>query len=80
MVSRAAKWLAICCSDHTASKRATKSPDETIVLPKLRISSMVPASTSEIKGMRLLGEYCIAIVLHEASICFSFSQSSCQLE
>ena len=45
--SRALKWVAICASVSVASKRATRLAELTISLPKLRTSSSMPASTSE---------------------------------
>ena len=56
----------------------TRSADETILWPKLLISSMVPASTKATYGTLFFGEYCMAIFLFVPSIFLRLSCSSSQ--
>ena len=79
-LSRDLKCDAICASVSVASNRATKFAELTISLPKPRINSSIPASTSEMYGIWLFGEYCMVTRLYGLSIVSRFCHSSCHAE
>ena len=59
----AARCDSSCSADQLASNFCTRSAELTTFFFSLRISSIVPASTSPMYGMLFSGEYCMAIRL-----------------